>query len=192
MKEELRAITKKRRNLDSAVMRSSLIPSEKYSCAGSPHILSNGSTAMAGRLARRCCWVAIHLSVDVAHEAQALARDGADKLLAVAVVADCLARSVDAAGQGRIGHNAAAPHRRNEIVLCDDAIAVLHNVDQQIEYLRLHCNGLGTTAQLTPVDVKRMIGKDKLHVAAPNRTARPLTLSISKTAKRGRLRVSRL
>ncbi len=49
MNEELRAITKKRRNLDSAVMRSSLIPSEKYSWAGSPHMLSNGNTAMAGR-----------------------------------------------------------------------------------------------------------------------------------------------
>jgi hypothetical protein len=35
MKEELRAITKNQRSLDSAVMMSSLMPSEKYSCSGS-------------------------------------------------------------------------------------------------------------------------------------------------------------
>src|SRR5271165_4692186 len=48
MNEELRAITKNQRSLDSAVMTSSLIPSEKYSCSGSPLMLVKGSTAMAG------------------------------------------------------------------------------------------------------------------------------------------------
>ncbi len=33
MNEELRAITKNQRSLDSAVMMSSLMPSEKYSCS---------------------------------------------------------------------------------------------------------------------------------------------------------------
>ena len=42
-------MTKNQRSLDSAVMMSSLIPSEKYSCSGSPLMLVNGSTAMAGR-----------------------------------------------------------------------------------------------------------------------------------------------
>ena len=49
MKDELRAITKNQRSFDSAVMMSSLIPSEKYSCSGSPLMLSKASTAMAGR-----------------------------------------------------------------------------------------------------------------------------------------------
>jgi hypothetical protein len=49
MNEELRAMTKNQRSLDNAVMMSSLIPSEKYSCAGSSLILVKGSTAMAGR-----------------------------------------------------------------------------------------------------------------------------------------------
>src|SRR5882757_9482773 len=49
MKEELRAITKNQRSFDSAVMMSSLMPSEKYSCSESPLILLKGSTAMAGR-----------------------------------------------------------------------------------------------------------------------------------------------
>jgi hypothetical protein len=37
-----------------------------------------------------------------------------------------------------------------------------------------------------------MIGKDKLHVAAPDGLPNPLALSISKSAKPGRPRVSRL
>ena len=49
MKDELRAITKNQRNLDNAVMMSSLMPSEKYSCSESPLMLMKGSTAMAGR-----------------------------------------------------------------------------------------------------------------------------------------------
>src|SRR5438045_8816393 len=48
MKEELRAITKNQRSLDNAVMMSSLIPSEKYSCSGSPLRLAKGSTAITG------------------------------------------------------------------------------------------------------------------------------------------------
>src|SRR5258708_32401191 len=47
--EELRAITKNQRSFDSAVIMSPLIPSEKYSCSGSPLILVKGSTAIAGR-----------------------------------------------------------------------------------------------------------------------------------------------
>ena len=42
-------MTKNQRSFDSAVMMSSLIPSEKYSCSGSSLMLLNGSTAMAGR-----------------------------------------------------------------------------------------------------------------------------------------------
>ena len=49
MNEELRAITKNQRSLDSAVIMSSLMPSEKYSCSGSPLMFTKGSTAMAGR-----------------------------------------------------------------------------------------------------------------------------------------------
>ena len=49
MKDELRAITKNQRTRDSAVMMSSLIPSEKYSCSPSPLMLSKASTAIAGR-----------------------------------------------------------------------------------------------------------------------------------------------
>jgi len=50
-----------------------------------------------------------------------------------------------------------------EIVFADDAVAVLDQINQQIEYLRLDGNGLRTVAQLAPVSVKGMIIKEKLH-----------------------------
>jgi hypothetical protein len=46
--EELRAMTKNQRIFDRAVIRSSLMPSAKYSCSESPDMLSNGSTAIEG------------------------------------------------------------------------------------------------------------------------------------------------
>ena len=130
------------------------------------------------------------LRAHVADEAQALARDGADQLLVLAAVADRLARGVDAAGQGRIRHDAAAPDRRDEIVLADDAVAVLHQVDQQVEDLRLDGNGLRPAAQLAPVRVKRMVGKEKLHASTSwgrsHETIEPISRSVSRPGQSAR------
>ena len=112
------------------------------------------------------CVRAIRLHAHVAHEAEALARDGADQLLVLAAVAYGLARGVDATGQGRIRHDPPAPDRGDEIVLADDAVAALQQVQQQVEDLRLDRDGLGAATQLAPVGIKHMIGKEKLHVVA--------------------------
>ena len=48
VKLELRAITNSERLRDSSVMMSSAMPSEKYSCSGSPLMLLNASTAIEG------------------------------------------------------------------------------------------------------------------------------------------------
>ena len=45
-KDELRATTNKLGIFDKSVIKSSAIPSEKYSCSGSPLMLSKGSTAI--------------------------------------------------------------------------------------------------------------------------------------------------
>ena len=47
------AITKSQGDRDSAVMISNVMPSEKYSCPGSPDMFSNASTAIEG-LSGRC------------------------------------------------------------------------------------------------------------------------------------------
>src|SRR5215472_13993459 len=48
MKEEVRAMTNRPGNLERPVVRSSVMPSLKYSCSGSLLRLANGSTAMEG------------------------------------------------------------------------------------------------------------------------------------------------
>ena len=68
---------------------------------------------------------AVTLHADVAYEAKAFARDGADQVLGVAGVADGLARGVDAGGQGGFGDDAAAPDVLDQIILADDMVAVL-------------------------------------------------------------------
>ncbi len=52
LNEELREITNSSRNRDSSVMMSSVMPSAKNSCSGSPLMLLNGSTAIDGLSAR--------------------------------------------------------------------------------------------------------------------------------------------
>ena len=127
-------MTRNQRSFDSAVIRSSLIPSEKYSCSGSPLILVNGSTAIAGRsgaparrgCARRTAAIAGSAAVDSSHgpdKAKALAGDGADQALLVAAVPQGAARRVDAAGQRRFRNGAAAPDLVEELVLGDHPFA---------------------------------------------------------------------
>ena len=63
----------------------------------------------------------------------------------------------------RIRDDTAAPDRGDQIVLADDAVAVLHQINQQVEHLRLDGDGIGAAAQFAAVDVKHMISKVKLH-----------------------------
>jgi hypothetical protein len=183
----LRAITKNQRSFDSAVIMSSVIPSEKYSCSGSSLMLTNGKHGDGGpaplrqacsrlhvrliqrRLTGVCRLTAAWLRAHGPDEAEALARYGTDQLLVLAAVANRLARSVDPAGQGRIRDNAAAPDRGYEVVLAHDPVAVLHQVDQQVEHLRLNGNRPGAAPQLAPVRVKCVAAKEKLHVDGPGR-----------------------
>src|SRR5689334_18243554 len=75
-------------------------------------------------------------------------------------------------GQGRIGDYAAAPHPREEIVLGDDAFAVLHQIGQEVEDLRLNLDCNVASPQLARVCVKYMIIKQKPHSLGPRKTAR--------------------
>ena len=167
-------------------MMSSEMPSEKYSCSGSPLILANGSTAIAVRssagqltvlrfvgraraavAARRLRPQPSLCTLDVADEAKAFARDGADHGLILAAVADRLSRGVDAAGQGGFGDDAAVPDGLDQIVLGDDPFAVLDQIDQEVEHLRFDGDAFAGAGQLAQVDIKHMVGKAKLHVFHP-------------------------
>ena len=104
--------------------------------------------------------------LNFAYEANALPSNCANERLVLATVADGFSCGVDAAGQCRIRHDPAAPDRRDEVILGNDAAAVLNQIDQEVEYLRLDGDALRTTAQFPPISVKCMIGKRKNHVIA--------------------------
>src|SRR5262249_16647399 len=100
-----------------------------------------------------------------ADEADALALHGADQLLLFAAVPDCLAHRVEPAGKRRFRNDAAAPDRRDEIVLADHPVAIAHEMDKDIEHLRRDRDRRGPAQQFAPFDIKRVIGKEKLHLS---------------------------
>ena len=173
-------MTKNQRNLDSAVMMSSLIPSEKYSCSGSSLMLLNGSTAMAGRSGNGGAGcesleasVGGELIADAASSSVCMRTSPMKrrplramvriKLLIPAAVADRPSGRVDPAGQRRVRHDSSAPYRSDEVILADDAIVILHQVDQQVEHLRFDLDRLIAAAQFAAAGIENVIGKTKQH-----------------------------
>src|SRR6266571_1922085 len=73
----------------------------------------------------------------LADKAKPLARKGADQNLPLAVVTDGVANRVDLAREGGFRNDAAAPYGRHEVILADDAFAILDQIQQEIEGLRL-------------------------------------------------------
>ena len=56
------------------------------------------------------------------------------------------------------------PHRFDQVVLADHALAIAHQMHQQVEHLRLHGDQPAGAPQLAALDIKYMILKEKLHV----------------------------
>jgi hypothetical protein len=68
----------------------------------------------------------------------------------------------------RVGHDSAAPDRGDQVVPADDALAVAHQKDQQIEHLRLDRDPLSPPPQFAAVDIQRMFGEFKPHRRLPD------------------------
>ncbi|MGY3107689.1 hypothetical protein [Bradyrhizobium sp. LM6.9] len=62
------------------------------------------------------------------------------------------------------------PDLVDKLVLADHPVAVLHEVDDEIEDLRLHGNGNLLAAQFAQVGIEQMIPEQKLHVEDSNLT----------------------
>jgi len=92
-------------------------------------------------------------------EAKAFPGKSADEVLPLAVVTDGLSHAIDPAGQVGFRNNAPAPHRRDEVVLADHAVAIFDQVDQNIENLRLNRNNRAACAQLAALAIERIIVK---------------------------------
>ena len=96
-------------------------------------------------------------------EAVAAAVDGLDDALLGAVVADGAAGRLDATRERRLADEAVAPDVVEQLVLADDAVAVLDEVGEDAEDLRLDRHGRAGVAQLeqTRVEVKCSEGVDQ-------------------------------
>ena len=97
----------------------------------------------------------------LADKAHPFAGGGADQASRRAAVTDCAPHRGDPAVERRIGDDTPAPHRLQQIVLADDALAVLQQVDEEVEDLRLHSDLLAAAAQLATRSVEHMVAEPK-------------------------------
>ena len=86
----------------------------------------------------------------------------------MAGIADRLARGVDAARKRGFRDDAALPDVLEQIVLGDDVVAMLHQMHQQIEHLRLDRDDLAAAAQLAAVGVEQVVGELELQRCVPD------------------------
>src|SRR6516225_6403339 len=101
----------------------------------------------------------------VTDKAKALARNGAQETLILACVLYSLAHRIDATGQRRLRDDTAIPHLVEQLILADDAIAILDEIQQEVEDLRLERHAFAGATQLSPSHIKRMIFKKKSHLS---------------------------
>jgi hypothetical protein len=110
---------------------------------------------------------------NVADKPDTLARDRPDQALLVPAVADCFAHRVDMAGQSRLGDDSPVPHRVEQVVLADDALAVPHQEKQQVEDLWPDRNRAGLPHEFPPVGIERAISDYVLHFESPRPSTHP-------------------
>jgi len=97
---------------------------------------------------------------------EAFAGDCSDEALFLAAVADRLADRIDMTGRSRFRDKASAPHCVQQVVFSDDALAILHQIDQQVEDLGPDRNRLGSPGQLPSVGVEHVASEYELHFDA--------------------------
>jgi hypothetical protein len=76
----------------------------------------------------------------LANEAEAPAWKRANENLALTSIAKCASRRIDARVHGGIGDDASLPNCIDQLLLADDAVAVLDEIGKQGENLRFHAD----------------------------------------------------
>jgi hypothetical protein len=100
---------------------------------------------------------------DLADKAKPLARQRAEEALPLAVVADSVAHRVDLAAEGGFRHDAAGPYRGEEVILADHALAILNEIEQEIEGLRLGGDQRRPAPQFPAVRIEQILFKSVDH-----------------------------
>jgi hypothetical protein len=92
-------------------------------------------------------------------KAHPLARYSADEFLRRTGVAERPAGRVDARRDCRIRDNPASPDTGDHIVSADNALSVLHEVNNQVENLRFDLDSVPSPTQFATVYIKRMFSE---------------------------------
>src|SRR5205085_954071 len=122
----------------------------RSACKGGLNVDAIGNRRVGDDGNRGRLWLA---RLDVRDEAEPALVDGSDQALRLSVIADRLAGRLHAARKRRLRHDAAVPDRLEKVVAADDPIAILHEVDEQREDLRLDRKHGSAAAQLLSADV---------------------------------------
>ena len=121
----------------------------------------DGRGGLDGRLLRLSPLAVADL--DLCHEAEAAAMQRADDLLVVPGVVDGLPRGLDSAAEGQFRNEAPLPDFLIELVLRDCPVAVLQEIAQEVEDLRLDGPEDALAAQFVPLRVQLGIAKSVDH-----------------------------
>ena len=105
----------------------------------------------------------------VADESEAFAGQGLDQCLRFPAVADRGARRIDARRQRRFGDDSAVPNGVDQIVFADDPVAILDQIEDEIEDLRLDRNKRRAAANFAAFDVKKLLAETISQVSALRR-----------------------
>ena len=103
------------------------------------------------------------LLLHLADKAKPFAGKRADQDLPLAVVADGLTDRVYLAAEGGFRNDAAVPDGGHQVILADDALAVLNEIEQEIEGLRLGGNQRSRAPQFPPVGIEQILFKSVDH-----------------------------
>jgi len=100
-----------------------------------------------------------NLLLNDSHEAESLTGYSANQSLLGAAVADCVSNGRNSAAQRRVRNDSAIPNFRQQIVLADDAPAIVDEENQEVEDLRFDRDDIGSAPQFTQVGIERILVK---------------------------------
>src|SRR4051794_28365178 len=116
--------------------------------------------SLVARVARNLCdgeLIPRALFLHLADKPKSLARKGADQNLPLAIVADGATSRVDLAAEGGFRDDPTVPDRGHQVILADDALAILNEIEQEIEGLRLGGDQRNTTPQFPAVCIEQIL-----------------------------------
>jgi hypothetical protein len=98
-----------------------------------------------------------------ADKAKAALVERADQGLFVPGVSDCSPRSIDPAAQGGFGDDPPIPNGIEDLVLADDAVAVLEEESQKVEDLWLDMHHCSAMTKFMPTKIQFVASESKHH-----------------------------